>query len=171
MFFGSPSRKCGNFQEAWTADDTHSCMVSCGWVLDCILRYLDQYLISVRVWGIGTFIMLQVSHNLLLYRRNQPHTFLFRFNLLSLRRESQKGSTMCRDPIKSFQTELRDMDCEVVFPRTLSEAEELNSIINHIEHGELWQSDIRKVKEWQIYPWLIMKITECEVKVNLIKDK
>ena len=63
------------------------------------------------------------------------------------------------------------MDCEVVFPRTLSEAEELNSIINHIEHGELWQSDIRKVKEWQIYPWLIMKITECEVKVNLIKDK
>lgn len=75
------------------------------------------------------------------------------------------------DPITHFRRELSNMDCEVDFPTCRQEAEALSEIVEHIEHGEIWQSDLRKVKEWQIYPWLVKKITKCLVKVNLIEGK
>ena len=96
-----------------------------------------------------------------------PHTLLT-FNSPQSRR---RHFTIMDNPIERFREELCNMDCEVNFPTNLQEAEALNEIVEHIERGEIWQSDLRKAKEWQIFPWLVRKITKCHVKVNLIEGK
>ena len=75
------------------------------------------------------------------------------------------------DNIEQLRAIVADMDAEVDFPRTVSEAEQFKSILERIENGIIWQSDLRNLKEWNMFPWLISKLDNAGINVTIITKK
>ena len=75
------------------------------------------------------------------------------------------------DVLEQLREEVANMDSEVDFPKTQTEAEQFKCILERIESGIIWKSDLRRMNIWSIYPWLINKLIMLDIDVKIITNK
>lgn len=70
---------------------------------------------------------------------------------------------MTEKQIAQFREEIANMDCMVDFPQTIEEATAFSLICERVERGQIHRSDLRQIKEWQIYGWFVNKLKSIEI--------
>lgn len=66
---------------------------------------------------------------------------------------------MNKEEIERLREELANMDCYVDFPKTEDEAAEFKDIIENLESNRIKKSHLRMIKEWEIYPWFLKRLS------------
>lgn len=78
---------------------------------------------------------------------------------------------MTEKQIAQLREEIANMDCVVDFPQTIEEATDFSLICDRVEKGQIFKSDLRKIKDWKLYGWFVNKLKSIEVNsLELVKD-